>query len=145
MLDLFKVAGDVPGLRDCDSEEPLQRVRCIEQALAEDMGDHRFVPHLQLHEFEALVLCDLDALVGSYPNRRKEIQTLKERLAQFPTPEHVNRMRPPSYWLKDLIPEYDKPTAGVSTVADIGLPKLRERCPHFDEWIGALEAKLWQE
>ncbi|MBQ7585779.1 MAG: DUF4276 family protein [Desulfovibrionaceae bacterium] len=37
------------------------------------------------------------------------------------------------------IPEYDKATAGVSIVGRIGLPTLRAKCPHFNEWLHQLE------
>lgn len=99
MIDLFKVAGDFPGLSDCLSDmRPTDRVQYLEQCCLTDIGDHRFSPYLQLHEFEALVLSDLSVLAELYPSRRKAILELAKRLDQkFESPEHVNRFDPPSH------------------------------------------------
>jgi len=39
----------------------------------------------------------------------------------------------------DEIPEYDKATAGVAVAEKIGLPMLRRKCRHFDNWLARLE------
>jgi len=46
----------------------------------------------------------------------------------------------PSKRILREIPEYDKATAGVSVAAHIGLPTLRKKCRHFDEWVTQLES-----
>jgi hypothetical protein len=45
----------------------------------------------------------------------------------------------PSKRLLKAIPEYDKPTGGVSVVEKIGLYTLRNKCRHFTEWLTKLE------
>ena len=141
MIDLFKIAGDIPGRSDLPDATPLARVHQIERLIAEDVGDKRFFPYIQLHEFEALVLSDLAVLAEQRPNRRGPILDLKARLdKEFESPEHVNRVRPPSYWIKDVVPEYQKPTDGINAVVGIGIPKLRERCVHFGQWLDYLES-----
>ena len=45
----------------------------------------------------------------------------------------------PSKRILKEIPEYDKASAGVSVTSKIGLPQLRNRCRHFNEWLGQLE------
>jgi len=37
------------------------------------------------------------------------------------------------------VPAYDENIAGPLLVEDIGLALLRERCPHFGEWLTHLE------
>jgi hypothetical protein len=56
----------------------------------------------------------------------------------FITPEHIDQSKPPSKRIS-AIPGYDKPTAGALTAIEIGLPKLRAECAHFNDWIGRLE------
>jgi hypothetical protein len=60
MLDFYALPQDFPG-RDTWSKQtdPLQRVRLVEEAFSGDIGDHRFIPHIQLHEFEALLFADV--------------------------------------------------------------------------------------
>jgi hypothetical protein len=140
IVDLFKVPGDYPGIADASNEAPFERVQHLEHQCMEDISDHRFFPYLQLHEFEALLLADLTVLIEQHPNRRKEVGDLTARLdREFPSPEHVDRMRPPSYWIKDAVPEYSKTIDGPITAARIGFPTLRKRCPHFGQWLKRLE------
>jgi len=140
MVDLFKIPGDYPGIVDGSDEAPVTRVHRLERECMGDIGDQRFFSYLQLHEFEALLLADLTLLVEQHPNRRREIGELAKRLDQdFESPEHVDRLRPPSHWIKDAVPEYNKTIDGPITASRIGFPRLRERCPHFGQWLQRLE------
>jgi hypothetical protein len=140
MIDLFKIPGDFPGLAAANFESPGKRVCQIEQRFTEVIGDNRFFAYLQLHEFEALLLADLTALIEQHPNRRKDLDELKKRLdLEFDSPEHVDRLSPPSYRIKDAVPEYSKTVDGPITASRIGFPKLREKCPHFGQWLKRME------
>jgi hypothetical protein len=140
MIDLFGIPHDFPGLAEASHEAPAGRVRRLEQQFTEDVADPRFFAYLQLHEFEALLLADLTVLVEQHPNRSEEIGELVTRLGQkFASPEHVDRLRPPSYWIKDVVPEYNKTIDGPITASRIGLSRQRERCPHFGQWLRHLE------
>jgi hypothetical protein len=140
MIDLFKVPGDFPGLAPTSDEAPDERVRQLETRFTEDAGDRRFFAYFQLHEFEALLLADVTVLVKQHPNRRKEIDDLAARLGRdFSSPERVNRLHPPSYRIKAAVPEHNKTVDGPITASRIGLPKLREYCPHFGQWLQRLE------
>ena len=82
----------------------------------------------------------MPVLTELHPNRRREIRKLAAYLdREFKSPEHVNRLEPPSYRIKAAVPEYQKVVDGVVTAARIGLPKLRQRCPHFAQWLDFLE------
>jgi hypothetical protein len=141
MIDLFKLPGDFPGRHKVADLPPLERVQRLEHHLGEHISDRRFFPYIQLHEFEALVLVDLPALAHQHPNRRLAITELAERLERdFSTPEQVNGLRPPSYWIKSVVPEYNKRLDGVATVERIGLARLRARCQHFGQWLKCLES-----
>lgn len=94
---------------------------------------------LQLHEFEALLLADIELLANQYPNRRTALRGLARRLRKS-SPEHVNRRTPPSRRIRQVVPEYDKAVAGVAGVERIGFDVLRERCGHFGEWLDKLES-----
>jgi hypothetical protein len=140
LVDLFKIPKDHPGSADAPDLAPLARVRQSERPCTEDIGDRRFFSHLQLHEFETLLLADLTVLGKQHPNRRGEIGELAKRLdLDFESPEHVDRLRPPSYRIKEAVPEYHKTVDGPATASAIGLAVLRERCPHFGQWLRHLE------
>ena len=140
MVDLFRLPADFPDRDYSPDAIAFDRVRHLEERFADDIGDRRFFPYLQLHEFEALVLAGLPLLAEQHPNRRKDIHDLDSRLnREFASPEHVNRLRPPSYWLNDVVPEYNKTVDGVVITSRMGLTQLRKRCAHFGEWLDRLE------
>ena len=59
MFDLYALPDDFPGYAEAMStSDPYDRVGILEQKMAEDIGDSRFIPYIQLHEFEALILAD---------------------------------------------------------------------------------------
>ena len=141
MIDLYRIARDFPGLTEPLNDAPAQkRVLHLEGRFNEEIGDRRFRPYIQVHEFEALLLTNLTVLADQYPTFRKELKELAERLnKQFGTPEEVDRDMPPSRRILQVVPEYDKILDGVAALTKIGLPALRARCPHFAEWCNFLE------
>jgi uncharacterized protein DUF4276 len=145
MLDLYGLPSDFPG-KDRhvrDSNNPTPYVQALEAAFAKDIGDPRFLPHLQLHEYETLLYADLDALVYAFDNCQRAIDQLKEESNDFPTIEHINdsETTAPSKRIIRVLPSYEgrKTTAGPDIAEYIGLLKLREKCPHFDTWVKAIE------
>jgi len=55
MIDLYAIHAKFPGLAEAEQLRhlPDKRVEALEQAFANDIGDRRFVPYIQLHEYEA--------------------------------------------------------------------------------------------
>ena len=119
-----------------------QRVTALEEAIKKDINHPRFIPYVQLHEFEALVMVDVERLITLYPDQGKRIQLLKEEVASM-KPEEINDTleTAPSKRIIKHLPAYkgQKAAVGPLVAADIGLSVLRENCPHFDEWITRLE------
>lgn len=59
MLDLYGLPEDFPGLTESRKyTDSIERVRMIEEAFSLDIGDPRFLPYIQLHEFEALLFAE---------------------------------------------------------------------------------------
>jgi Domain of unknown function (DUF4276) len=142
MIDLFKVAGDFPGLSDpADAGPPFDRVRHLEERCREDLDDSRFLPYISnCTNSRRCCFPILGRSQNKRPKRRREIRKLAERLdREFASPEHVNRLQPPSYRICAACPEYQKTTDGILAATKIGLPKMRERRRHFGEWLDRLE------
>jgi hypothetical protein len=62
LLDYYGLPADVPGMATRPPGSPRDRVTHVERAMAEAIGDPRFLPHLVLHEIEAWVLLGHEAL-----------------------------------------------------------------------------------
>jgi hypothetical protein len=145
LLDLYGLPGDFPGKADNtrNPADPTPYVNALEQAFARDIADPRFVPHLQLHEYETLLFVDPDAFAIAFENCESAVQALKTEAAGFPSVEHIDDdpHNAPSKRIIRCLPAYGgrKPTAGPDIAEYIGLDRLREGCPHFDAWLQRLE------
>ena len=140
MIDLFKLPGDFPGRSELAGASPTEKVMFLESKLAADIDDTRFIPYIQLHEFEALILTDLAPLMELHPKQREDLIEFASRLnKEFKDPEHINDLLPPSYRIKDVLKNYEKRTDGVLALKKIGIQQLSEKCEHFGKWVKKLE------
>jgi len=141
MVDLYALPDDFPGYADCKRRgDPLLRVECLEQRLKDDVAHPRFIPYIQLHEFEALLFSDPSQFERAFPGASPSvIRNLAKVLRRFPTPEHIDDRRPPSKRIQDLLPDFRKTVAGVQIAERIGLAELRRQCAHFNQWIDRIE------
>jgi hypothetical protein len=141
MFDLYAMPDDFPGYSEAmQSADKYERVHFLEEKMGNDIGDRRFIPYIQLHEFEALILADPQKLEWEYLEHDTPIQRLIA-LAGNQNPELINDgpQTAPSKHIEKEIPGYDKATAGVAVVGRIGLHTLRQKCRHFHEWVSRLE------
>jgi hypothetical protein len=122
----------------------------IEQAVKADIvaevpgnfrPDLRFLPYLQLHEYEGLLFSDPVAFArGIYqPNLAGPFQRIR---AAFPTPEDIDDGpdSAPSKRVLDLHSGYRKPLLGILAALQVGVEVMRQECPHFRGWIEQLAA-----
>ena len=141
MFDLYALPNDFPGYTEARAQQnAYEKVKILETRLAEDIGDDRFIPYVQLHEFEALIFADPQQLDWEYLEHDQAIARLTAMVADK-NPELINDTpeTAPSKRILKEIPEYDKVTAGVAVAEKIGLQPLRAKCKHFDEWVSLLE------
>ena len=134
MFDLYGLPPDFPGYETAANGDPHRRAEALENALKNDIGDERFIPCIQLHEFEALLLSDPEKLRAQFDGGGG-IARLTTAVARFPSPEHVNdgAVVAPSKRIIHEIPEYEgrKTSAGPIVAGQIGLPTLRSKCTRF--------------
>lgn len=143
MFDLYALPKDFPEYETAQKlNDPYKKVRFLEEAMWKDIDDRRFIPYIQLHEFEALVFADPKNLELEYFENEKAIRELEKQLEAFGgNPELINEGKEtaPSKRIKSLIPEYDKAGSGAIITNFAGMDFLRKKCLHFGEWISQLE------
>lgn len=143
MFDLYNLPSDFPKYEEAQRiNDPYQKLEFVEQAMRDDINDFRFIPYLQLHEFEALVLSNPSNLLIEYFDREAEIKQLEELLLQNSNnAELINtgRETAPSKQILRLIPAYDKVTVGSILASFDGIEVLRSKCKHFSDWLNKLE------
>jgi hypothetical protein len=146
MIDLYAIAPDFPGLTEAESkrQNPVQRVEFLEQRFADDISDPRFIPYIQLHEYEAYLFADPTCFEYLDARRTKEIEALKAIANQYETPELINdgQQTAPSKRIIARFPDYEKakPAFAPQLAERIGLQIIRSRCPHFNTWLSQLES-----
>ena len=140
MFDLYRLPADFPGYYQATQSDPYTRVEALEHALAKDINDQRFIPYIQVHEFETLIFADPTKLATEYLGYENKLATL-QAISQEKNPELINDGvdTAPSKRIIQVIPEYSKAVGGINVVAAIGLDKIRQRCHHFQEWLKKLE------
>jgi Domain of unknown function (DUF4276) len=145
MFDLYALPNDFPGFEAARRLlDPYARVQHLERSLATDIPDHRLVPYFQLHEFEALLFSDPAKFDWEYLEHDHQIRRLIEIAEAHDSPELIDDgpETAPSKRIIKHIPEYafQKASAGPLIARQIGLERMRERCPHFGEWLETLES-----
>lgn len=141
MFDLYALPNDFPGYDEAKRQtDPYKRIEILEKSMSDDINDPRFIPYIQLHEFEALILSDPQKLDWEYLEHDTQIGNLVSMVGGQ-NPELINDgpTTAPSKRILAEIPEYDKATAGVAVVEKIGFNQLRQKCSHFDGWLRRLE------
>lgn len=146
MIDLYAISDEFPGLDESQSlrQNPFERVTLLEQRFAEDINDRRFIPYIQLHEYEAYLFSDPACFEYLGGGNTKGVETLQTIASQYETPELINdgEQTAPSKRIIAQFPDYDKAksTFGPQLAEKIGLQVIRRTCLHFDEWLSKLES-----
>ena len=149
MFDYYGMPSDWPG-RDLDRRGTSGRkATAVESAMlkdiAADMGKafdrQRFIPYIQMYEFEALLFSNTDIL-GKVVPEQDVTRHLQEIAKDFKTPEEIddNPNTAPSKRIRKLIKKYQKVPDGILAAQRIGLTVIRQECPHFAEWLAKLES-----
>ena len=144
MFDLYALPPNFPGFESA-KKDSYNHVQNIETAFEKDVDNCHFIPYIQLHEFEALVICNPDKLKEIYPQAEKEISHMTDAWQNEAgkNPELVNTHydKVPSRRLINCMQhkyKYNKVSSGIEVTQAIGIDDLRKKCAHFNKWINKL-------
>jgi len=135
LIDYYGLPSDYPNFRTNDVAE-------IENGMKEEIDNHRFIPYIQLHEFEGLIFNNIAVFYNVFSEKdlvgKDELTSIFQ---EFPNPEMINNSveNAPSKRLKRIIPRYDKVVSGNNLAEKIGLQNIRNKCPRFNAWIEKIE------
>lgn len=143
MFDYYAFPEGAPGMANRPHSDPYDRVKHVEHAMFKAIDDKRFLPHLMLHETEAWVLADC-ACLGSVMGSPEGGANLQSVVHSQGGPELVNDGvdTAPSKRILAAYPDYRKTIDGPLAIADAGLGTIRGTCPHADQWLREIEARL---
>ena len=141
LIDLYGLPNDFPNFNETTKiKDPYQKAEKLEKDFLDDIANDKFIPYLQLHEFEAILFSEMSGFEKFYSQNPRIISDLHEVHLAFPNPEFINDTpeKAPSKRILKIIPEYRKPSLGASISSVISVTSIIEKCPHFSEWINKL-------
>lgn len=140
MFDYYGLPKSYPGKNNLPAGNCYEKVVHLETQLANDINNSKFIPYLQLHEFEAILFSSPQEICNTLVNNDK-LEQLEAINNSFQNPEEINDNPNtcPAKRLKDLFEDYNKVVHGGLISQRIRLAIIREACPHFNEWLTKLE------
>lgn len=150
MFDFFRLPADFPGYTEAmNCPDHRKAVGILEEALKGDIVSdpnlrdrpERFIPYIQLHEFEALLFTDVRVLKEDYlePEEQKSLDGLYEKTKAIP-PEDINHgseTAPSKRLLQAVNYQKGDPCIWIDTLT---VPAIKNKCPHFSEWLDSLSS-----
>ncbi len=147
-IDYYGIYGkhSFPDWNNCEKiVDKNNRMTEIEIAMKSDIHSglrRRFIPYLQLHEFEGLLFNDINIFYNQIPSGDLVgEEELIKTFGDYSNPEMINNGREtsPSHRLDRIISGYNKIVHGDILAEEIGLDRMRKKSPRFNNWIEALE------
>lgn len=129
-----------------------ERMSALEKAMQQDVSldlQQRFIPYIQLHEFEALLFSDIRVFENNFEkNEFLDYDYLLKTIQADVNPEMINdgNETAPSKRLTKIIKGYYsenenlKVFYGTLLAQEIGIKTIMDKCPRFKNWIMKLES-----
>ncbi len=153
MCDYFRIDSKWPGraeifrqIRNGGSLTAIQKADILEAATNDEIvkvfasynAENRFIPYIEMHEFEALLFSDADILAEE---TEIAVSHIREILREYNNPEEINDdpAKTPAKRLVALKNGYRKVANGKTISEAIGIQTIRRRCAHFNNWLTRLE------
>lgn len=158
MFDYFGISSDWPGRRNVTQHTETgvklsveQKANMLESATKEKIkelfptinAEERFIPYIEMHEFEALLFSDANILSTKTGIGSSEIKNILEKYDNDPEAINDDPKNSPSKKLLGLKKGYRKVVMGKTVSEAIGIQSIRQKCKHFDSWLTKLEKLLY--
>jgi len=153
MFDYFRIDSKWPGKEEIQRQTQngttltaIDKANILETATHNEImkfiprndSKNRFVPYIEMHEFEALLFSDADILAEKTGINATHIRRI---IQEYSNPEEINDdpAKAPSKQLKALKNGYRKVAMGKTVSDAIGIQVIRRQCPNFNNWLTKLE------
>ena len=148
LVDYYGIGSDWPGLDIVQPGTPPSAIAAaictatqvaIDAELADLRSEVRFVPHVAVHEFEALLFSEPATLARIIQVKPKRVDEIIEECGE---PEAIDNSRhsAPSKRIEKLYQRFKKTSTGIAIAQEIGIEQMRLKCPVFDGWLERLES-----
>lgn len=121
-IDFFRIPMNMPGYASSMAKpSKAKQVESLEIELSNTVNDRRFVPYIQLHEFEALLFSNNKGF--EYYFKPEHAEATLSIAATYPNPEEINSspQGAPSKRILAINEQYDKVIEGNLIALEIGI------------------------
>ena len=147
LIDFYRIKDSYqfPGWEEAKTIKDSQdKMDGLFQDMLNDMPEvlmNRFVPYIQLHEFEGLLFSDISAFRNNFMPAECDFDAIQSAIDEFENPEDINNKpeTAPSSRLMSAVAGYDKVLYGTILAEETGLGTIRSKCPLFNSWIERIE------
>lgn len=147
LIDFYRIKDSYqfPGWEEAKTIKDSQdKMNGLFQDMLNDMPEelmNRFVPYIQLHEFEGLLFSDISAFRNNFMPAECDFDAIQSAIDEFENPEDINNKpeTAPSSRLMSAVAGYDKVLYGTILAEETGLGTIRSKCPLFNSWIERIE------
>ncbi len=153
MFDYFRIEPEWPGrlevsrqLQNGRSLTAIEKAETLEAATRDEImkvftayeAETRFIPYIEMHEFEALLFSDPNVLAEKI---EIDVLQIQEILEEYNSPEEINDdpTNAPAKRLNALKNGYRKVANGKTISEAIGIQTIRKQCTHFNNWLTRIE------
>ena len=121
-----------------------EKVQAVEDNFYKKINNNKFLPYIQIHEFETFLFINPKITAENLLNcNKEEIETeINDTLEKYNcNPELINDsvLTSPSKRIMSMYPRYQKQLSGAFICSALGIENIRKSCRHFSEWINKLE------
>jgi hypothetical protein len=137
-IDYYHLPKDFPGYSEAMIKNPtIERIKYLENAMKDDISPRRFIPYIQMHEFEALLFTDIRGFKELPEVNSNHLDKIQEILNVYQNPEEINdgNDTSPSNRLINIIKSYNKILYGSYIPLVNGFNTILQKCPRFNQWI----------
>ena len=138
-VDFFRIPKNMPEYEACMTlGSDALRADALETALGKEIDDIRFIPYIQLHEFEALLFSNNKGFEEYLSNEQAE-ETVAV-IHKFVNPEDINSSpeTAPSKRILSIDPGYNKVLQGNLIAIEVGIDDMMAKCSRFASWVSHL-------
>jgi Domain of unknown function (DUF4276) len=144
MVDFYRLPNSVPGYAVAmNKASPYDKVSTLHQHLKTHFqSSPRFLPYVQLHEFEALLYANPAVAASVTGMAGLSAMMNAAKMDSAGNPELVNQtpQGAPSKRILATYPGYEKVLHGVQMARGVGLQSMLNQCAHFKSWHDSLIA-----
>lgn len=116
----------------------------IENEIQQLSEKEHIIAYVQIHETEALWFSNVDIIKIVKNANIEQARALDSIVANYPNPEDINNSwkTAPSKRLESIFNDYKKINDGNTISEKISIEEMKEKCPHFSNWLNQIETKV---